>query len=319
MFVEVKWLDLYKKSNNFKRLIDYRDSNRLSHCLILYSEDEVSNKYLANLFAMLINCNDNLCFKCDDCVKIIKEVHPDVINLPEKNDFVVTDSNFVVSKSQEKPMISSKKIFILNNFDKANQQSQNKLLKTIEEPEGNNMYILTATNLSAILPTILSRAQTFLIEPLPNQTIEENFPNLTKTQVYLSKGYLGNIINESSESEEKFEFIVNLLKNLNSSKQVILYSQDFSVSKLDFLQKISIMQDIFRDIIMFKNNKNELIFTNKLIIEQIHFKYNEKVCLFIIKYLNTLKRQVNLNVNLTYLADNLLMKILEVKYIYANK
>lgn len=319
MFVEVKWLDLYKKSNNFKRLIDYRDSNRLSHCLILYSEDEVSNKYLANLFAMLINCKYNLCFTCDDCIKIISQVHPDVINLPEKNDFVVADSNFVVSKSQEKPMISNKKIFILNNFDKANQQSQNKLLKTIEEPEGNNMYILTATNLSAILPTILSRAQTFLIEPLPNQTIEENFPNLTKTQVYLSKGYLGNIINESSESEEKFEFIVNLLKNLNSSKQVILYSQDFSVSKLDFLQKISIMQDIFRDIIMFKNNKNELIFTNKLIIEQIHFKYNEKVCLFIIKYLNTLKRQVNLNVNLTYLADNLLMKILEVKYIYANK
>lgn len=316
--MERKWLEFYRQTKDFKNLKSFLDSGRMSHCFIFSSGDEVSNKYLANLFAMVVNCN-NLCFECDDCVKIVNEVHPDVINLGEKTDIMVAEANFVLSKSQEKPMISEKKVFILNNFDRATIQAQNKLLKTIEEPVVNNIYILTTTNINNILPTIKSRGQIINIDKIDKELLFKTFPNLSKIDFYLSKGYLGKLINKNIEENQYFNNIISLLSNLKSSKEVILYSQDFSLNKNEFLLKIGFLQDIFRDIIMFRNNKKEFIFTDVDLISQLYFNYNEKVCLYMIKHLNRIKKQVGFNVNLTYLADNLLMKLLEVKYIYANK
>ena len=66
------------------------------------------------------------------------------------------------------------KVFIFNNFSSANIQSQNKLLKILEEPPKNTFIILNVTNINKVLPTVLSRCKKIRLLPLTKQEIQNN-------------------------------------------------------------------------------------------------------------------------------------------------
>jgi DNA polymerase-3 subunit delta' len=79
----------------------------------------------------------------------------------------------VIREAALHPIEGRYKIFLLQDFHAANDAFANKLLKTLEEPSGHVMLCLTALDRASVLPTIVSRCQTYELHPLDEQTINQ--------------------------------------------------------------------------------------------------------------------------------------------------
>ncbi len=111
---------------------------------------------------------------CDDCVHcnlLNTHAHPDVFNLSlEKNLYDMKNINIDLTRRlidflSLKPNFTKYKIIIIEDMEQLNINSANSLLKTLEEPPMYALFFLITHNAQSILPTILSRAQKFTINP----------------------------------------------------------------------------------------------------------------------------------------------------------
>lgn len=130
-----------------------------------------------------------------------------------------------VNESEELLRISSlssygngKKIFLIWQPEKMNAEAANKLLKVIEEPFEDTVFILVSNNPAEIMPTIRSRLQSFEFKPLPHSEIRD---------------YLLN----SGKSPQEAESLAAIARgNMNSASVLADSSGEFNVFKEDFIQ-----------------------------------------------------------------------------------
>ena len=126
---------------------------------IFISSDRMLNQEFALFFAESLLCKTHsACGVCDNCVRIQLGKHPDLIQY-DKPVLLVADANEIVDRSYDTPVFGEYKIFLIHNADNLNEQAQNKLLKTLEEPNKSSIFILTTTAEYRLLPTILSRGK----------------------------------------------------------------------------------------------------------------------------------------------------------------
>lgn len=132
----------------------------------LYVSGSVSSRHeCAMLIATSMLCRNrkedgSFCGECDCCIKMKAKSHPDCIFVSGDEKTSVDD----VRKIEDEAYLSSNeadsKVFILEDADEYNVQSQNALLKIIEEPPKGVRFVLTASSVGAILPTVRSRVCT---------------------------------------------------------------------------------------------------------------------------------------------------------------
>ncbi len=87
--------------------------------------------------------------------------------------YSVDVANDIVDESALRPVEGTKKLFVLDAFHTAMPIVQNKLLKLLEEPPEGVYFLIGATSEHAVLPTVLSRAEKFSIEPFSEKQIED--------------------------------------------------------------------------------------------------------------------------------------------------
>lgn len=101
---------------------------------------------------------------------------------PETNKkFVVEDAERLTEECYLMPVESDKKVFIVSDFAEANVASQNKLLKLLEEPPESVVFLLGATSVFSILPTVLSRVSKLEIPPFQESQIVSALQRLYPT------------------------------------------------------------------------------------------------------------------------------------------
>ena len=120
-------------------------NNKLSHSYLFLGIDGIGKKTFANELAKKM-LNEE------------RENHPDLINIePDENSIKIEQIRWLQKKAQEKPILSNKKVFIIDKAETMTLEAQNCLLKTLEEPPEFVTIILIGTNESAFLSTIKSR------------------------------------------------------------------------------------------------------------------------------------------------------------------
>jgi DNA polymerase-3 subunit delta' len=95
--------------------------------------------------------------------------HPDFITFPPDGplrQITIEQMRMLKERAQFKPLHGSRRVFLIDHIDRANEQAANSLLKTLEEPPEHLILILTAENPYDLLPTIRSRAVFFHLGPL---------------------------------------------------------------------------------------------------------------------------------------------------------
>ncbi|MBQ3502585.1 MAG: AAA family ATPase, partial [Clostridia bacterium] len=133
-----------------------QDINKPSHAYLFYGEDKLLNIELAKLFVASIFCGKPACLQCESCKRTDINKNPDLLII-DKPTMQVADVSGLIENIQFKPMVYNYKIIFITNAEGINETAQNKLLKTLEEPNPQVIFILTCTNIEKLLPTIRSR------------------------------------------------------------------------------------------------------------------------------------------------------------------
>ena len=198
----------------FRTLLHGARTSSFSQAYIFEGMKGIGKYTAARIFANAIHCTGEVkpCGECPDCKKHSANTHPDLIIIGSSGETIkVEDIRGMNEELYIKPALSEKKICIIRNADNMNQDAQNALLKSFEEPPAYAVIILLSENVKNLLPTIRSRGSRLVFEPFSKQETEEyikrQYP-LKKDIVPFVALYSGGIIGRAisiCEDEEFFE------------------------------------------------------------------------------------------------------------------
>jgi DNA polymerase-3 subunit delta' len=154
-----------------ERLLAFFRHNRFSlyHAFLLLGPQGLGKTALARKLASLLLCQhkgeESPCGHCASCVKVASLSHPDVsfISAGDKKGITIEQIRDVACDAHQKPWEGNYRVFILEDVHRMREEAANALLKTLEEPPAYVVFLLTAENEHAVLPTVLSRCQIFPI------------------------------------------------------------------------------------------------------------------------------------------------------------
>ena len=293
----------------------YRDLNlhrNLSHAYLFYSTDSELNNQIALTFAKSLLCN-NICTACPACKQFDSHSHPDVIIL-DQDSIKVDDVNKLTSQLNTLPVSSQYKIFVILSAEKINEIAQNKLLKSLEEPNKTNIFILTCSKTDKLLPTILSRLTKIFIPKLSILDKSMISRELQSKNINIGK-YLDSDFTITQmidmETNEKFLDTISAIKEmftyLKTSADIPKVSS--SIVKVDKTLFFPLLQDIFLDCIN-KTKKYDPELTTL-----ISMNYPELALVNSLPYIEESYKKIMSNVNFSYILDNLLFNILKEKFL----
>lgn len=109
------------------------------------------------------------CGQCEDCRMLEGSFHPDlfIVEPPEEGSGVIKVEAIrqITARAGLRPLRAARKVFVIDSSERMNEIAQNALLKTLEEPPGDTVFILIAYAMENLLPTIRSRTQLFNFLP----------------------------------------------------------------------------------------------------------------------------------------------------------
>ncbi len=193
------------KAFSFKVLIDQEQPRRLlttilrkgtlPHALLFTGIEGVGKLTAAITYAMVCNCVNNgpeyvskngksddiqdlpyatePCGRCQSCKKILSGNHPDII-LTEPSGALIKIGQIraLCNTLSMRPYEARTRVVVINHAQTMNPEAGNALLKMLEEPPGGTIFVLTALQLSDLLPTIVSRCQHIRFNPVSQEGIE---------------------------------------------------------------------------------------------------------------------------------------------------
>jgi DNA polymerase III subunit gamma/tau len=142
----------------------------------------------ARIFAKSLNClsfdgpTDEPCGTCQSCRSIETSNSLDVSEIDAASNNGVDDARALIERSSFAPIVGRYRVFLLDESHMLTQQSQNALLKCIEEPPPHVVFILCTTEVHKVLPTIVSRCQMFHFRALSIQTIAQHLQEVADAE-----------------------------------------------------------------------------------------------------------------------------------------
>ena len=167
---------------------------RGSGAYMLTGPEGSGKRLIAEEFAKALMCSDSgsdgACGVCTNCKYFDNFTTPDVTRVYEPSDSKNVRVDFikdhVVAESYLKPQFARTKTFIID-FDYLGEDSQNALLKSLEEPRKDVVFILTSSNVDSVLDTVMSRVTEIKIESYSEEELTEivkaNCPDLNEDQI----------------------------------------------------------------------------------------------------------------------------------------
>lgn len=193
-------------------------ADKIVNGYIFSGSGNTKNYEYAKEFAKMILClepEEGSCGKCKSCIMFEDDNAPDYfeINKEQTDSIKIDEIREMQEKIIEKPIISKKKVYVINNAEKMTVEAQNCLLKTLEEPPEFITIILVSNNENTILATIKSRCTKIAFTEETQKAIteenKERFEVLEKVfgnvEKYLSIDLLNKIDVLYKDKENIFE------------------------------------------------------------------------------------------------------------------
>ena len=203
---------------------------------------------------------------CDSCIKFDANSNPDFsIIVPDGKSIKIEQIRDLQARILEKPISSNKKVYIIDDADTMTEESQNCLLKTLEEPPEYAMIILIASNENRMLQTIKSRCVIIRFEDLTNEEISQILHTNDQDIIRLCEGSVAKA-DTISEKREMFAQLKNIADYLSKNSLIdVLNNSDLLYSSKD---DIMTLLD-FLNIIFFEKAKENIKYSNAInIIEK---------------------------------------------------
>lgn len=148
-----------------KALKNAIELDKISHAYLFTGPRGTGKTSTARIFAKSLNCKQgptiSPCGVCENCIDITNSTPMDVIEIDAASNRKVEDAQNILEKVMYAPVNSRYKIYIIDEVHMLSTTAFNALLKTLEEPPKNVIFILATTEVHKVLDTIKSRCQRF--------------------------------------------------------------------------------------------------------------------------------------------------------------
>ncbi len=179
--------------------------NRVAHAFLFSGTRGIGKTTIARILAKTLNCenldlkNPEPCGKCKNCISIDNESNIDVVEIDAASRTGVADVREIIENINYKPVNAKKKIFIIDEVHMLSKAAFNALLKTLEEPPLDVVFIFATTETEKVPVTILSRCQRFVLRRVDLNMITEHLINVAKKEGYTLDKESAQIISICSE------------------------------------------------------------------------------------------------------------------------
>lgn len=307
------------------------EMGKVSHAYILNGPDLSGKMMIAEAFARALLCekqDPDGCGECKSCRQSDDRNNPDIIYVKHDKPNTISVDDIRTQLNNDiviKPYSNQYKIYIVDEAEKMNQQAQNALLKTIEEPPAYAVIMLLTTNADSFLQTIRSRCITLNLKSVKNDVIKSYLMTEKKIPDYqadvcaaFAQGVVGKAIKLASSDDfnELKESALSLIKRLDDIDlyemgEAIKQISDYKLQVQDYFDLITVW---YRDVLYMKatNDVNGLIFKDEVYdIKKQASKHSYHGIEAIIDALDKAKIRINANVNFDLVIELLLMTIKE--------
>ena len=161
--------------------------NQLAHAYLFCGPRGVGKTSAARIFAKVINCahptaDMEPCGECESCRSFAEGRSYCIHELDAASNNGVEDIRALVDQVQVPPQIGRYSVYIIDEVHMLTQSAFNAFLKTLEEPPAHAIFILATTEKHKIIPTILSRCQTFDFNRIGISDIVFNLSNIARKE-----------------------------------------------------------------------------------------------------------------------------------------
>lgn len=209
-------------------------SNRLSHAYIFCGPRGTGKTTTARIFAKAVNCLNNVdkdgkvinpepCNKCSNCLDITNGMSVDLIEIDAASNTGIDNVRKLIENAQYLPNFLRKKIYIIDEIHNigggTTKAAFHALLKILEEPPENVIFILATTEPQKVIPTILSRCQRFDFKPINADDIKKRLKIISKSENIEVSDTALNLISKYSEgSQRDANVILEKIASLDDDK-----------------------------------------------------------------------------------------------------
>lgn len=267
--------------------------NKMSHSYMFVGTEGIGKKLVAKEVAKMLLClnEPKYCGHCKSCIEFESGNNPDFqIIEPDERSIKIDQIRQMQRKILEAPIISNKKVYIIDDADLMTEDAQNCLLKTLEEPPEFVTIILIGSRENNFLSTIKSRCTII------------KFQDIEKYQIktYLQDKYGMNNISENML--EIFQGSIGKAEKLKDKQE--LYNNIFDI--IENIKRLDII-DVFKkaDVIYkTQEEKNDILESINVIL----YKQGYLNCINIVE---ETKKRLKSNSNYNMCIDNMLLKMWE--------
>ena len=301
---------LLQPTQAYKIVQNEKNDDRLSHAYLLLLDDSKNLRSALKVFAKLLLVGNR---EDDEAIRIKKlvdaETYSDCLFYPAQGKkLTVDDANAIHEECTLSPVEGEVKLFVLGDFAEANTQTQNKLLKLLEEPPKHALFLLGATSAFPVLTTVLSRTKKLEI---PSFDVEETTKCLARiygdlypqeTLCFCAAASGGNVggaqnLLEGGQyktlTEQAFSLVLSPLYKLPAAVKSIAEIKNQR-------ELLSTLRLVFRDALLLKSNRQTadkflLLRSEKERLQEVAAAHTLSALLYAQDALSDAEKQVKFN------------------------
>lgn len=293
----------------------------VKHAYLFSGPEKVGKFTLVRRFAKLLQCQRNGCNTCAVCTHIDHGTHPDTVFHKDHGETIKVDEIREIIERTNRTFQSAYFLVCIENIERMTEETSNALLKTLEEPPKNVLFLLTTVNINKILPTVLSRVfvielggveQKELLTFLKQQFPQEDDETLENT-VNLSANKPGLAV-EMLQHRDIYEYYTTLYNNIRRiltqsspsdrlayvDQLLTRYKDDAIQLKLEIKNMLEMMSFLLRNVLLTKLQKKEH-----------HILLDKSVAdvMMSLDHIQRSKKLIDANINKRLVLENLMLYI----------
>lgn len=321
-------------------------SQKITHAYLFFGPSNIGKTTVAEHFINSLICENFSkksgpvpCQKCLHCQQMNQKTHADIYWLRReindktgeiKKNITIDQIRKLQNRLNTHSFLNSYKVAIILEAETLNQEANNSLLKTLEEPAPKTVILLLTSRLDHLPQTIISRCQVLKFLPVAKEKIFNYFLNNFKIErkeakifSNLALGRLGLALNFFTDNntfldyKEQVNYFLDL-SNQNISQRFKAINSMVEVSSNNFIKTISSTQEILdiwlsilRDLILIKNSNPEII-ANLFVLKKLKNiveRYSTKKVIDLIEKIKEAKKFLSTNVNPKLVLENLMLEL----------